>query len=75
MLRVNRICGDITMRMEQVVRIFAGCMLLLSLALTQWVHSGFVWFSVFIALNLIQSALTGFCPAEVAFRKLGIGKG
>lgn len=62
------------MTIEQVVRIFAGCMVLLSLVLTQWVHPGFIWFSVFIGFNLIQSAITGFCPAEMVFRKLGIGQ-
>jgi hypothetical protein len=63
------------MKMEQVVRIFAGCMVLLSLALTQWVHPGFVWLTVFVGFNLIQSALTGFCPAEIFFKKIGIGRG
>ncbi|RKF14477.1 DUF2892 domain-containing protein [Alginatibacterium sediminis] len=60
------------MSIDNAVRIFAGSMLLLSLILTQWVSPHFVWFSVFIAINLIQSALTGFCPAASIFKKMGL---
>jgi hypothetical protein len=50
-------------------------MVLLSLALTAWVSPHFVWFTVFIGLNLLQSAFTGFCPAAAVFRKLGVKPG
>jgi hypothetical protein len=50
-------------------------MVLLSVALTAWVSPYFVWFTVFIGLNLLQSAFTGFCPAAAAFRKLGVKPG
>jgi hypothetical protein len=50
-------------------------MLLLSLALTHYVSAGFVWLSVFIAANLIQSAFTGFCPAAIVLRRLGVKPG
>lgn len=60
------------MTIERAIRLLAGIMLLISLALTQWVHPGFVWLSVFIGANLIQSSFTGFCPPEWIFRKLGL---
>lgn len=59
------------MTVDNGVRIVAGCMLLLSLALTHWVHPGFVWLSVFIGVNLIQSAFTGFCPAAMILKRIG----
>ena len=40
--------------------------------LTFWVSHLFVWLSVFIGLNLIQSAFTGFCPAANVFRRFGV---
>jgi hypothetical protein len=61
--------------LDRSVLAFAGCMVLLSVALSAWVSSHFVWLTVFIGLNLIQSAFTGFCPAATAFRKLGIRPG
>ncbi len=63
---------EFIMTADKGVRIIAGTMLLLSLALTHWVHPGFVWLSVFVGLNLIQSAFTGFCPAEKLLRRMGL---
>ncbi|WP_321150388.1 YgaP family membrane protein [Aeromonas jandaei] len=59
------------MTVDNGVRIVAGCMLLLSLFLTAWVHPAFVWLSAFVGVNLIQSAFTGFCPAAIILRRLG----
>ena len=63
------------MAVDNGVRVVAGCILLLSLLLTAWVHPGFVWLSVFVGVNLIQSAFTGFCPAAIMLRKLGVASG
>ncbi|AZU48986.1 TPA: DUF2892 domain-containing protein [Aeromonas hydrophila] len=60
------------MTVDNGVRVVAGCMLLLSLLLTAWVHPGFVWLSVFVGVNLIQSAVTGFCPAAMLLKRLGL---
>lgn len=62
------------MTLDRAVQAFAGVMVLISVALTKFVHPGFVWFTVFIGFNLFQSAYTGFCPAAMMMRKLGIGK-
>ena len=63
------------MNLDRSVTLFAGCMVLLSVILTQFVSGYFVWFTVFIGANLIQSSLTGFCPAASIFRKFGIKAG
>ncbi|MFG0764867.1 MULTISPECIES: YgaP family membrane protein [Aeromonas] len=60
------------MTVDNGVRVVAGSILLLSLLLTAWVHPGFVWLSVFVGANLIQSAFTGFCPAAMILRRLGM---
>jgi hypothetical protein len=44
-------------------------MVLLSVALTWFVHPGFVWLTVFVGANLFQQAYTGFCPAAIVLRK------
>lgn len=62
------------MKMENAIRIMAGTMVLLSLALGHWVHPNWHWLGVFVGCNLIQSALTGFCPAEKILAKLGVGQ-
>jgi len=66
---------EMKMSLDRSVLAFAGAMVLLSVALTVWVSPLFIWFSVFIGLNLMQSAFTGFCPAAIIFKKLGIKPG
>ncbi|HMQ64759.1 MAG TPA: DUF2892 domain-containing protein [Amaricoccus sp.] len=63
------------MTLDRSVLAFAGLMVLTSVALTVWVSPYFVWLTVFVGLNLFQSAFTGFCPAAVVFRRLGIRPG
>lgn len=63
------------MSIDRSVLLFAGAMVLLSVALTVWVSPLFVWFTVFIGVNLIQSSFTGFCPAASVFKMLGAKKG
>lgn len=58
------------MSLEHAVEAFAGFMVLLSVALTVFVHPGFVWLTVFVGANLFQQSFTGFCPATIALRKL-----
>ncbi|MCU0827750.1 MAG: DUF2892 domain-containing protein [Tabrizicola sp.] len=63
------------MSLDAAVLRFAGVMVLLSVVLTAYVSPLFVWFTVFIGLNLIQSSFTGVCPAAMAFRAMGFKKG
>ena len=52
------------MTIERLVLAFAGSFILLSLALAYFVHPAWLWFTAFVGANLLQSAFTGFCPAE-----------
>lgn len=63
------------MSLDRSVMMFAGVMVLLSVLLTTFVSAYFVWFTVFIGLNLIQSSITGFCPAASIFKRLGVKSG
>lgn len=63
------------MTLDRSVMLFAGCMVLLSVLLTTFVSPLFIWFTVFIGLNLIQSSMTGFCPAAKVFKALGVKSG
>ena len=63
------------MNIDRAVFAFAGVMTLLSVALTHFVSPWFFLFTIFIGLNLLQSAFTGFCPAAIIFKKLGVGSG
>jgi len=60
------------MSVEVALFRFAGFMVLLSAALTYWLHPNFIWLTVFVGANMLQSSYTGFCPAATFFRAIGI---
>ncbi len=64
----------------QIVRLFAGSFILISLALgvpgsPLFVSSWWLALTVFVGANLLQSALTRWCPLEIILRKLGVKGG
>lgn len=59
------------MRTENLIRILAGSMTLLSVALAHFVSPWWLLLACFVGLNLVQSAFTGFCPPTLVLRKLG----
>ena len=63
------------MTLENAIRVLAGSLVLISLALGRWVHPGWFFLTAFVGVNLIQSAFTHFCPAEMIFKKLGLKSG
>ena len=65
------------MTTERLVRIFAGAFVLASLALGApasplYMSSYWLWFTVFVGLNLFQSGFTRFCPLEIMLKKAGV---
>lgn len=62
------------MSLERAIMAFAGAMVLLSVALTQLVSPWFWLLTAFVGANLLQSAFTGFCPAGMVMKRLGIGR-
>lgn len=55
-------------------RIIVGFMVLLSVVLTVYVNQNWMWFTVFIGVNLMQSAFTKWCLLETILVKLGVKK-
>jgi Protein of unknown function (DUF2892) len=60
------------MTVERGLRLMAGVMVLLSVALTCYVSHYWMWLTVLIGLNLLQSAFTNWCPAMSIFRAIGL---
>jgi len=63
------------MNIDRAVFAVAGTMALLSLLLAHFVSPMWLWLTAFVGANLLQSAFTGFCPAAMIFRKLGLAPG
>ena len=65
------------MTVDNLVHVFAGTFVLLSLALgvqaSPLFHSSYwLWFTTFVGANLLQSGFTGFCPLAIFLKKLGM---
>lgn len=63
------------MNIDRAVLAFAGMVVLASLALAWYVSPYWLALTAFAGLNMLQSAFTGFCPAALVFRKLGLKEG
>jgi Inner membrane protein YgaP-like, transmembrane domain len=63
------------MNVDRAVLGFAGVMILVSLLLALYVNPYWLLLTAFVGLNMLQAAFTGFCPAAMIFRKLGLKSG
>jgi hypothetical protein len=63
------------MNIDRVVLIFAGAMILTSLALAHFFTPDWLWLTALIGVVMFQSGITGFCPAALVFKKLGVKPG
>ena len=60
------------MTVDRALRVIAGAFVVVSILLGMFVHTGFFWFTVFVGLNLFQSAFTTWCPMMTLLRKAGL---
>ncbi|MBX3689668.1 DUF2892 domain-containing protein [Dokdonella sp.] len=63
------------MNLDRAVMAFAGVMILVSVLLVHFFSPWWLLFTAFIGLNLLQASFTGFCPAAMLFKKLGVRGG
>ena len=63
------------MTVERALRLMAGLVILISLALAHYHSQNWLWLTAFVGLNLLQSAFTNWCPAMTIFRALGLKDG
>ena len=62
------------MTLENSIRLLAGALVVISLVLHYLVSPYWLLLTAFVGLNLIQSSLTKFCPAETVFRRVFFNK-
>ncbi|MGY8871806.1 MAG: YgaP family membrane protein [Pseudomonadales bacterium] len=60
------------MTVSAALRLMAGTVVLISLALGTYINPNWFYLTGFVGLNLLQSAFTGWCPAITIFKKLGL---
>jgi Protein of unknown function (DUF2892) len=60
------------MTLESMLRLIAGVFVAASVLLGIYVHPYFLWFTLFVGLNLFQSGITNWCPMITLLRRLGV---
>lgn len=60
------------MTVERALRLVAGAFVTLSVLLGIYVNAHFLWFTLFVGVNLLQSAFTNWCPMMAILRKAGL---
>jgi len=60
------------MTVERGLRLMAGVLVLISIALAHYLSHYWLWLTVFVGLNLLQSAFTNWCPGMVILRACGL---
>lgn len=63
------------MNIDRIVLAFAGSVVTLSLVLAHFVSPWWLLLTLFVGLNLLQSAFTGFCPLALILRRFGVKGG
>jgi hypothetical protein len=63
------------MTIDKAVLMFAGSVVLISLALGTYYSPYWLLLTAFAGLNMVQASITGFCPAAMVFKKLGCKAG
>jgi hypothetical protein len=61
------------MKMNLIIRRFAGTFVLASLLLAHYHSTYWLWVTAFVGFNLLQSSFTNFCPLEIVLKKIGVG--
>ena len=70
--RVSSMSQEIIMTIERALRLIAGAFVALSVLLGIYVDNRFLWFTLFVGLNLFQSAFTNWCPMMAILEKCGL---
>ena len=60
------------MGLAQTYRLMAGAFVLVSTVLGIWVHPAFLWVTLFVGANLLQSGVTNWCPMLAVLRRVGL---
>ncbi|MCP4188488.1 MAG: DUF2892 domain-containing protein [Gammaproteobacteria bacterium] len=63
------------MSIDRIVLLFAGTVILVSLAMSQVHHVYWLWLTAFVGANLLQASVTGFCPLAKILKALGAKPG
>ena len=63
------------MNIDRIVMTVASLMILVSIALTQYVDPNWFWLTAFVGVNMLIAGLTKFCLMAIILKKIGAKPG
>lgn len=63
------------MTLDTAVMRFAGIVVLASALAAHLIHPAWIYLTMFAGANMLQASVTGFCPAAMLFRAMGVKPG
>ena len=57
---------------NRYIQAIAGTFVIISVLLGMYVNENWLWFTIFVGANLLQSSITKWCLMEDILRKVGI---
>ena len=60
--------------MDKYIRAIAGTFIIISVLLAYFININWIWFTLFVGANLLQSSITKWCLMEDILKALGVGK-
>lgn len=60
------------LKISDWIKIIAGSLVFFTAAFGMWVNQYWLYFTMFVGLNLFQFGITGFCPMSWILRKFGV---
>jgi len=58
--------------LQRYIRAIAGSFVSISVLLAVFVNINWIWFTLFVGINLLQSSITKWCLMEEILKKLGV---
>lgn len=62
------------MKLDDWIRLIAGMFVLITALLGYFINPYYLFFTVFVGVNLMQSSFTGFCLLAIILKKLGVNE-
>jgi len=60
------------MKLENLIKVIAGTFVFVSALLGYLYNKNWLFFTMFVGLNLFQYGFTGFCPLGIILKKIGV---
>ncbi|MBL1280833.1 MAG: DUF2892 domain-containing protein [Fluviicola sp.] len=60
------------MTINDSIKLIAGSFIIISVVLAHYVNENWLFFTLFVGLNLLQSSLSKWCLMAIILKKLGL---